>query len=48
MYLNEFVALGVFVIVFFLIIERRKFNNIPIWASMLIGAGSMLPIPRGW
>lgn len=38
MHLNEFVAIGVFVIVFFLIIERRKFNNIPIWTSMLIGA----------
>lgn len=42
MHLNEFVALGVFVIVFFLIIERRKFNNIPIWTSMLIGAALMV------
>jgi Na+/H+ antiporter NhaD/arsenite permease-like protein len=42
MHLNEFVALGVFVIVFFLIIERRRFNNIPIWTSMLIGAALMV------
>ena len=42
MHLNEFIALGVFVIVFFLIIERRRFNNIPIWTSMLIGAALMV------
>ena len=40
--MNEFVALGVFVIVFVLIIERRRFNNIPIWTSMLIGAALMV------
>jgi Na+/H+ antiporter NhaD/arsenite permease-like protein len=42
LHLNEFVALGVFGIVFFLIIERRRFNNIPIWTSMLIGAALMV------
>jgi len=42
MHLNEFVAIGVFVIVFFLIVERRRFNNIPIWTSMLIGAALMV------
>ena len=42
MHPNEFVALGVFVIVFFLIIERRRFNNIPIWTSMLIGGALMV------
>ncbi len=42
MHLNEFVAIGVFVIVFFLIVERRRLNNIPIWTSMLIGAAVMI------
>jgi len=42
MHVNEFVALGIFVIVFFLIMERRRFNNIPIWTSMLIGAALMV------
>ena len=42
MHLNEFVAIGVFVIVFFLIVERRRLNNIPIWTSMLIGAALMI------
>ena len=42
MFINEFVALGVLALVFFLIIERRKINNIPIWTSMLIGAGLMV------
>jgi Na+/H+ antiporter NhaD/arsenite permease-like protein len=39
---NEYIALGVLVLVFFLIIERRRLNNIPIWTSMLIGAGLMV------
>jgi Na+/H+ antiporter NhaD/arsenite permease-like protein len=39
---KESVAILVFVIVFFLIIERRRFNNIPIWTSMLIGAALMV------
>ena len=42
MHLNEFVAIGVFVIVFFLIVGRRRLNNIPIWTSMLIGAALMI------
>lgn len=36
---NEYIAIGVLALVFFLIIARRKINNIPIWTSMLIGAG---------
>lgn len=39
---NEYIALGVLVLVFFLIMERRRLNNIPIWTSMLIGAGLMV------
>jgi Na+/H+ antiporter NhaD/arsenite permease-like protein len=42
MFTNEYIALGVLVLVFFLIIERRRLNNIPIWTSMLIGAGLMV------
>jgi Na+/H+ antiporter NhaD/arsenite permease-like protein len=39
---KEYIALVVFVVVFFLIIERRRFNNVPIWTSMLIGAALMV------
>jgi Na+/H+ antiporter NhaD/arsenite permease-like protein len=39
---NEYIALGVLALVFFLIIERRKLKNMPIWTSMLIGAGLMV------
>ncbi|HEY7571211.1 MAG TPA: SLC13 family permease [Nitrososphaeraceae archaeon] len=39
---NEYIAIGVLALVFFLIIERRKINNIPIWTSMLIGAGLLV------
>jgi Na+/H+ antiporter NhaD/arsenite permease-like protein len=39
--MQEYVALGIFVIVYFLIVTRRRFN-IPIWVSMLIGAVLML------
>jgi Na+/H+ antiporter NhaD/arsenite permease-like protein len=42
MFSNEYIALGVLALVFFLIIERRRLNNIPIWTSMLIGAGLMV------
>jgi len=38
---NEFVAIGVFAAVYFLIIGRRRVG-IPIWASMLIGAAFMV------
>ncbi len=39
---NEYIALGVLALVFFLIIQKRKLNNIPIWTSMLVGAGLMI------
>ncbi|HKX80672.1 MAG TPA: SLC13 family permease [Nitrososphaera sp.] len=39
--MNEFVAIGVFAAVYFLIIGRRRVG-IPIWASMLIGAAFMV------
>jgi Na+/H+ antiporter NhaD/arsenite permease-like protein len=39
--MQEYVALGIFVIVYFLIVTRRRFN-IPIWVSMLVGAVLML------
>jgi Na+/H+ antiporter NhaD/arsenite permease-like protein len=39
---KEYIALVVFLVAFFLIIERRRFNNIPIWTSMLIGAALMV------
>ena len=42
MFTVEYVAIGVLALVFFLIIERRRLNNIPIWTSMLIGAGLMV------
>jgi Na+/H+ antiporter NhaD/arsenite permease-like protein len=42
MSINEYIALGILALVFFLIIERRKVNNIPTWTSMLIGAGLMV------
>jgi Na+/H+ antiporter NhaD/arsenite permease-like protein len=42
MFINEYVSLGVLALVFFLIIQKRKLNNIPIWTSMLIGAGLMV------
>ena len=42
MFIIEYVAIGVLALVFFLIIERRRLNNIPIWTSMLIGAGLMV------
>jgi Na+/H+ antiporter NhaD/arsenite permease-like protein len=42
MFTNEYIALGVLALVFFLIIQKRKPNNIPIWTSMLIGAGLMV------
>ncbi len=42
MYTDEFIAIGVLALVFLLIIERRRLNNIPIWTSMLIGAGLMV------
>src|SRR3954469_2406089 len=39
---NEYIAISVLALVFFLIIERRRLNNIPIWTSMLIGAGLLV------
>jgi Na+/H+ antiporter NhaD/arsenite permease-like protein len=38
---NEYVSLGIFVFVYILIIGRIKFK-IPIWVSMMIGAGLMI------
>jgi Na+/H+ antiporter NhaD/arsenite permease-like protein len=42
MFTNGYIALGVLALVFFLIIRRSKLNNIPIWTSMLIGAGLLV------
>jgi Na+/H+ antiporter NhaD/arsenite permease-like protein len=42
MLIQVYIAIGVLALVFFLIIERRKVNNIPIWTSMLIAAGLMV------
>ena len=42
MFTNEYIALGVLALVFFLIIQKSKLNNIPIWTSILIGAGLMV------
>ena len=42
MFTNGYIALGVLALVFFLIIGRSKLNNIPIWTSMLIGAGLLV------
>jgi len=39
---KEYIAMAIFTIVFFLIIGRKRFNNIPIWTSMLIGAALMV------
>ena len=39
--MQEYVALGVFTVVYALIIGRRRFG-IPIWAAMLIGAAMMI------
>jgi Na+/H+ antiporter NhaD/arsenite permease-like protein len=39
--MQEYVALGVFAVVYGLIIARRRFG-IPIWAAMLIGAALMI------
>lgn len=35
---NAFIALGILVLVYVLIIQRRQLGNIPIWTSMTIGA----------
>ena len=40
--INEYIALGVLALVFFLITERKRLNNIPIWTSILIRAGLMV------
>src|SRR6476661_5576260 len=42
MFINGYIALGVLALVFFLIIGRSRLNNIPIWTSMLIGAGLLV------
>ncbi|HEY7081751.1 MAG TPA: SLC13 family permease [Nitrososphaeraceae archaeon] len=42
MFTNGYIALGVLALVFFLIIGRSKLYNIPIWTSMLIGAGLLV------
>jgi len=42
MFIQVYIAIGVLALVFILIIERRKVNNILIWTSMLIGAGLMV------
>ena len=42
MFINEYIALGILALVFFLIIQKSKLNNIPIWTSILIGAGLMV------
>jgi Na+/H+ antiporter NhaD/arsenite permease-like protein len=39
---KEYIAIAIFVLVFYLIIDRKWFNNIPIWTSMLIGAALMV------
>jgi Na+/H+ antiporter NhaD/arsenite permease-like protein len=39
---KEYIAIAIFAIVFLLIIDRKHFNNIPIWTSMLIGASLMV------
>lgn len=39
--MQEYVALGVFAVVYILIIGRRRFG-VPIWAAMLIGAALMV------
>ncbi|AFU57427.1 putative arsenical pump membrane protein [Candidatus Nitrososphaera gargensis Ga9.2] len=40
-YMQEYIALGVFAVVYTLIIGRRRFG-VPIWAAMLIGAALMI------
>ena len=40
--MKEYIAIAIFVLVFYLIIDRKRFNNIPIWTSMLIGAALMV------
>ncbi|HEY7081241.1 MAG TPA: SLC13 family permease [Nitrososphaeraceae archaeon] len=42
MFTSGYIALGVLALVFFLIIGRSKLNSIPIWTSMLIGAGLLV------
>ena len=42
MFTNGYIASGVLALVFFLIIGRSRLNNIPIWTSMLIGAGLLV------
>jgi Na+/H+ antiporter NhaD/arsenite permease-like protein len=40
--IHQYIALSILILVFFLIIERSRLNNIPIWTSMLIGAALMI------
>jgi Na+/H+ antiporter NhaD/arsenite permease-like protein len=39
---HQYIALSILILIFFLIIERRRFSNIPVWTSMLIGAALMI------